>query len=929
MTIQPVLVPCQGSADLFVTSDPGDPEMLHIYWGTALLQRVPRQGCHPLLRLTAGLLYNLRFPLCKLEECLPLCGKTIRSLGLALRESSPAELVRLLLGRSAEGALSADQKQYVNARYAELRLTCRNYREVIRADLARIWGCNVCVEVLRHCFREADGVGSEPSEAGDAGAGEAVGDTTACSPASGPEVGAEGNLGCASAPLPGTATRNASSLRGAEPCPADAVPFGAAGGEGPAGTPEVPGADCQGTGPEVGAGGNPGCASAPLPGTATRNGTSVPGAEPSPADTAPIGPAAGSAAAKPLPPPAPAPAPWPIPFPLLPERGQWCAHAGLSILLPWLEEGLGDAPPPLRQLAMQILAGAVNHENSRYTSFEGLKLLGAATHRSIRSQRTWCKENASEELLESLLRGNWRLAKGEREPIFYFDPHTEEYTGLLKLLYGWSGAKHGPVKAVHLDFVHTLDGFPCHVLHFDNYDDMRPRFLAARERFKACFGIDGPVTWGVDRAVWSRPFLGTLAALGDRFVTWQKGYDAKTGDWNLPCLESGRFSRWRCRNSRRDRRRFRFEWRVLEWDAVPDGRRVIVRARKPGGRTIEVSIVTNDPTLSAERVVWIMFNRWIQEGDFAYLRRHFGIGEMTERGCETYADIAGELVDRQVESRARKEASKERGKKRAKLAAALLEQRRLGASGDLEELAREAEALRAKLAEHQEELRGLAAAEPGPAVQGPLGRLARKIGDVAARVAGHREAKDRAERAAAAERRVRGLEQEIETIQARLEQIPATESRIQALIDEQYVRLRLHARPLADIVRITCRNVFRRAADIFRPLFDNRRTDHAVLRAITRAPGIVSATPERIDVRLMPAMTIEPVEREPIRRFLDICEHRAAKMAALRGGPALRFHLMLDNEEINRFLATMRTPDAPRNRNAGLREAPFGSSTFS
>ena len=124
-------------------------------------------------------------------------------------------------------------------------------------------------------------------------------------------------------------------------------------------------------------------------------------------------------------------------------------------------------------------------------------------------------------------------------------------------------------------------------------------------------------------------------------------------------------------------------------------------------------------------------------------------------------------------------------------------------------------------------------------------------------------------------------------------------------MDQQYVRLRMRSRPLVDAVRITCRNIFRRPMDIFRSLFDNRRTDHAVLRALTRAPGIISATSERIDVRLIPTMTIEPAEREPIRRFLDICEHRAAAMAALEGGPALRFHLMLDNGEINQFLRTM------------------------
>ena len=891
MTIQPVLVPCQGSADLFVTPDPADPGMLLIHWGTALLQRVPRDGSDPLLRLTAGLLYNLRFPLRMLDECLPLCGKTIRSIGLALRKCSPAELVRWILGRSDEGALSADQRQYVRVRYAELRPERRDYREAIRSELARFWGCEVCGEVLRRCFREVD------AEA--AAAGKAVEDGTACSPPPEPSAKAEGNPGCASAPLPGTATRNGSSVCGAATPQADAVLQADAANAGAGVAEAIDGPEAAES--DAGAEGNSGCASAPLPGTVTRNGSSVRAAEPSPTDA--VCPAT---AGEDLPPPTDsAPAPWPIPFPTIPERGQWCAHAGLALLLPWLEEALGDAPAPLQQLAMQILAGAVNHESSRYTSFESLRLLGPAPHRSTRSQRTWCKKNASAEVLNVIFRGNWRLVKGSRELIFYFDPHTEEYTGLLKLLYGWSGAKHGPVKAIHLDFIHTAAGFPCHVLHFDNYDDMRPRFLVNRERFKLSFGIADSVAWVVDRGIWSKEFLRDLDGLGDTFVTWQKGYSAKEGDWDLPSTHRGKFSRYRCRNNRRDRRRYRFRWKVQEWDVVPNGRRVIVRACKPSGAVLEVAIVTNNPELSIKRIVWLMFNRWVQESDFLYLRRHFGIGEMTERGHDAYADIASELTDRQVESRDHKQATKERGKKRGELAGALVEQRSQGPVGDLDELRRESETLRPRLAEHHEELQRLRDAEPDREVRGPLDRLGRKIGNIAASIVGNREARERAEQADATEKRICELEREIEKIQARLEEIPRNESRIQALMDQQYVRLRLRSRPLVDAVRITCRNIFRRPMDIFRPLFDNRRTDHAVLRALTRAPGIISATPERIDVRLMPTMTIEPAEREPICRFLEICEHRAAAMAALQGGPSLHFKLMLDNGEISQFLRDM------------------------
>ena len=68
---------------------------------------------------------------------------------------------------------------------------------------------------------------------------------------------------------------------------------------------------------------------------------------------------------------------------------------------------------------------------------------------------------------------------------------------------------------------------------------------------------------------------------------------------------------------------------------------------------------------------------------------------------------------------------------------------------------------------------------------------------------------------------------------------------------------------------------------------------------------MVSATPERIDVRLLPALTIKPGEAERIRTFLDICEHRAAATAALSNGAAIRFHLLLRDTDINRFIRRM------------------------
>ena len=425
--LQPVLVPCKRSADLVLSLDPSDSGMASIYWGTALLQRIPCDGSHPLLRLTAGLLYNLRFPVRKLAACLPLCDKTIRSIGLALRDSSSSEVVQAILGQTGEETLSEDQKQYVRVRYVELRETCRDFRRKIGEEVNRIWGVAVCGEVLRKCFREADAARDRaalcvlPPAVEEAPAGQAEASEQGGSASGGeglaaalPEPSVEtekGNRGCASDPSPSTVSHNGSSPSEDDDGGEDTAP---------AAEPAPPCLETEK--------GNRGCASDPSPSTASRNGSSPsevgtddgepPACQDADADgrDGRIERETGAEL-----PGASVPAPWPLPFPYLPERPQWCAHAGLFTLLPWLEQGLGDAPAEVQQLALQILAGAVNHEGSRYTSFDSLKLLGEPVHRAIRSQRAWCKAHAFDGVLETVLLGNARLAWLHYERVFYFD----------------------------------------------------------------------------------------------------------------------------------------------------------------------------------------------------------------------------------------------------------------------------------------------------------------------------------------------------------------------------------------------------------------------------------------------------------------------------------------------------------------------------
>ena len=107
-------------------------------------------------------------------------------------------------------------------------------------------------------------------------------------------------------------------------------------------------------------------------------------------------------------------------------------------------------------------------------------LLGAVNH-----QRCLLGELADTETAGSLLKGNGRLLDLSQKDLFYFDPHAEEYTEVLKTLKGWSGGLHRVNKIINMDFIHTECGEPCFVQHADNFYDMRERFFMGITAFRS------------------------------------------------------------------------------------------------------------------------------------------------------------------------------------------------------------------------------------------------------------------------------------------------------------------------------------------------------------------------------------------------------------------------------------------------------------
>ncbi len=278
----------------------------------------------------------------------------------------------------------------------------------------------------------------------------------------------------------------------------------------------------------------------------------------------------------------------------------------------------------------QILQGAVNIEQSRLVADADLAIFTGPVLSGPQAQRNALGDDACLERAMDIYTANNRLLSDGpgNGRVFYYDPHSKELTGGLKTLKDWCGSRHGVARTLHLDFIHTESGRPCFVQHYSPYYDLRERFFMTLDQFDRLFPEDQRAgrLFVLDRGIFGMAAFDRFHERGDRFLTWEKGYQ---GDgWNGQRPETV-FERRRVRNHAGDLRFYRFECREDPWRRDTTVRRVLVRAINPEGRTIEVAVLCSDPDIAVETAVWLICNRWLQENDFKYLDRHFGLDQLT------------------------------------------------------------------------------------------------------------------------------------------------------------------------------------------------------------------------------------------------------------------------------------------------------------
>ena len=552
----------------------------------------------------------------------------------------------------------------------------------------------------------------------------------------------------------------------------------------------------------------------------------------------------------------------------------WCDHAGVLMFataLAAVSTVSTTAQSILSQWMAALWLGAQNIEQTKFLNWEDLELILGGVVRFPTPQRDQLKLLAVDAgLLDELWRFNQKNLGEAGGSDFYFDPHTKHYTGEQNVLKGWCPKIRFADKVMHSDFIHTAQGAPIYFETTDNFADLRQRFcgVIGRARQALQWPTGSVPTFIVDRGIYGQEFFEKVT--GDptfHLITWEKGFVAEKWD---PQKVMGKTTILRHRNSSKDLRTYLFEFVEKAWEKNPKLRQIVVQATNDKGRTIQVAILSDELKRAAEEIIQLIFQRWLQENDFKYLDKHFGINQITSYRSIEYKELKGQVEDREVKTAARKVLDLQLKRQSEQLKRHLL----------AEEQALQAQQRRAPKRNELERQLAQEASRDTPQYKG----LSRKKGAI--KTADLRYEMTRVER----RKTIDQGHQEMAGIQLQICGTQAKESRLEALIQAQMVKLDSQSKRLMDVLRICARNLFYQGLQPFKKAYDNYRDDHDHFRKLSQSPGVLEVSAEQIVIHLMPRTNYGGELRKAVIQTLDTLNAKELKHPCLPGRK-LKFRL--------------------------------------
>lgn len=815
----------------------------HVYYGFELLEVVAKERESMAFKLMVAQLYNAGVKVKALEETLEVNRKTMARWGEAVRSGDAEELSQVLLGRQNRRKLSPWIQAYVRKHWPEIQAGGgRDYSRRTRQEVERVFDVKLSGETLRPLLKEL-------REGTPKGPGASAPETHTNSPQDvGSSPAAEGTgAGAAAESAPDEVLEwfpellglvvpdSEAQIQEKGPVKAEVPPL------------EIPVAEREKAPAQPSQNGEIACAKE---GENSGALDSIQSAVHQPSEPIIEG-SNGTGHRRRI-------------TPVLAEPAQpqtmYCDHLGVLLFCGALLEvsgALAEEGAMLKQWLACIFLGAVNIEQTKYLNWNDLNELIGPVLRSPKLQRRQLTQSAHEAILKTLFQVNARRLETKANTDLYLDPHTKHYTGMQEVLKGWCPSIGHADKAMHCDFLHTARGEPLYFEITDNYADLRERLPEFIQRCRQTLDwpLDRVLTLIIDRAIFSLDFFSTiLAHPALHLITWEKGYQAE-GSWPAEKV-SGNMVIERSRNRANDKRLYHFEYIDENWSRQAGMRRLRVRATNPEGRTVELAILTDDLTRSALEIIGLMFQRWLQENDYKYQIKHFGLNQIVSYRVVPYDQLVKHLNDRKVESEAYRALTEQGRGLRREQGHLLVEQ---------EQSTRHAGARQKRL----EQLAGVAVAGEAPELTAEREQERNKL--LAAQT---RHATTSQSRQA----KIADLNGKLAALEIQKAKTQKEVSRLDLLVAQHKVRLDSRNKRLMDVLKVIARNSFYKALAPFKRDYDNYRDDHDHFRQLTHCGGVLEPGATHVTVHLLPRVNYPKKLRGIVERYLEQVNQSQPKM---------------------------------------------------
>jgi hypothetical protein len=567
-------------------------------------------------------------------------------------------------------------------------------------------------------------------------------------------------------------------------------------------------------------------------------------------------------------------------------------HLGLILILPMIDKltkTLSNGKWICQQILAQLLLGALNMEQSKTVAKDFFEYFLDNCTSNIQTLRSGIYNLATLDYRLELAGSNMKnFIFDKMNKVFYYDPHTKKYTGFLNLLKGYCGSLHQMGKILISDYIHDTQGNPCFVEHYDNMYDLRTRFFFTQKIFKELFPINlrKGFTWIVDRGIYGIDTLNEIVNSGDHIITWEKDY--KKNEWNSQS-NSETFIMRLPRNNSRDLKEYKCVYQEQKWSKDTQFRKLIVRVtkkigRKKVNRILEVSILCSNNEMTAEKIIQYILRRWLQENDFGYLIKHYGIDQIDSYKNNSYRKLKNkeEKTDFLIKSREFKDLQKQKAKLQSEYGKAL-KNRENKIDSFIRRLSKKMTGRKDKQILITSEITALnktCSEFSDKTSLKNLNKIIRRLSrhEIKSKEIEKEENVKLAELTLLLNNKVESCKQSINQIDDKLKLTLKEESRLNALIEGKYYRLDTASKSILDILRISARNSFYQLLKLdFRPFYDNLRDDHVVLRTIIKAPGKMKTVKGRLFIELFPEGDFPEKTIMAVKAFIAVRENKINK----------------------------------------------------